>query len=292
MLANFVQQTANNPGNATTVTLLNPSSGRKSFAASFADGASVYYFLDDGTQSEWGSGTIAYGPPATLSRTTVIGNSSGTNIKLTFSGAVRVYCALPAEQYVYLRPDGTVQNATATGSAVFRAADAAAARTAIGATVTGSAVLTAADAAAARAAIGAANAAGQVFSGDIQANNMRSLLTATPTTGQIVLGNGSARLFWSGSTFDLNGPLTVDGSPVAPRPTASAGVGQVVALNNDSGASVTLPANGTWFFYVMGFGSTFGLNGQANVGVTSGGDTVAPTGGTPTIARGFAWRIA
>lgn len=290
MLANFVQETANAPGQG-TVNLGGAAAGRRPFIPTFASGSTVFYGMDDGTLAEMGIGVVTAGSPNTLARTTVLWNSAGTTDLMNFLGSVRVYNAVPAERAIFLRSDGTVNNATTTGSALVRAADAAAARTAIGATATGSAVIAAADAAAARTAIGAANAAGQTFTGDIQANNMRSLFTATPTTGQIVLGNGSARLFWSGSTFDLNGPLTVDGSPVAPRPTASAGVGQVVALNNDSGASVTLPASGTWFFYVMGFGSTLGLNGQANVGVTSGGSSVAPSGGTPTIARGFAWRI-
>ncbi|MGG5820433.1 hypothetical protein [Falsiroseomonas sp. HW251] len=94
MLANFVQETANNPGTATTINLAGPASGRRGFVAVFGSGATVDYVIDDGTQYEYGIGVIAAGSPNTLQRTTVIENSAGTTARLNFTGAVRVYGAL------------------------------------------------------------------------------------------------------------------------------------------------------------------------------------------------------
>jgi hypothetical protein len=175
---------------------------------------------------------------------------------------------------------------------------AAAVRTAAGATTTGAALLTAADAAAARTAIGAIDAGSRTFTGAIatsagditaQAGSFRSQIAGAPTTGQIVLGNGSARLFWGGAAFDLNGPLTVDGSPVAPRPTASAGVGQWVQINVESN-TYTLPGGGSWAYNWQGYSGNF-LSGES-AGVSAGGTvfSIGPVG-SPRF-RGFAWRIA
>jgi microcystin-dependent protein len=159
MIGNFVQETANAPGSAATVTLAGPAAGRRGIIAAFGAGATVYLGMDDGTQWQLVEALTVAGPPQQITITTVINNSAGTTNRLNFTGSVRIYSAIPAERNVYERPDGTIQGATATGDAVFRAADAAAARTAIGATATGSAVLTAADAAAARGALGATHSA-------------------------------------------------------------------------------------------------------------------------------------
>ena len=155
MIGNFVQETANAPGSAATVTLAGASPGRRGIIAAFGAGATVYLGMDDGTQWQLVEALTVAGPPQQITITTVINNSANTTNRLNFTGSVRIYSAIPAERNVYARPDGTIQGATATGDAVFRAADAAAARTAIGATATGDAVMTAADAEAARAAINA-----------------------------------------------------------------------------------------------------------------------------------------
>ncbi|MGG5819653.1 hypothetical protein [Falsiroseomonas sp. HW251] len=94
MLANFVQETANNPGAATTINLAGPATGRRGFVAVFGSGAAVDYVIDDGTQYEYGIGVVSAGSPNTLQRTTVIENSAGTTARLNFTGAVRVYGAL------------------------------------------------------------------------------------------------------------------------------------------------------------------------------------------------------
>lgn len=103
MLKNFIEETATNPGTSLTVNLAGATPGRLPWigAATFASGAIVFYGMDDGTQSEWGIGKVTAGTPNTLERTTVLGNSAGTTSRLNFSGAVRVYCEVPAEQAVY-----------------------------------------------------------------------------------------------------------------------------------------------------------------------------------------------
>lgn len=159
MLANFVQETANAPGSATTINLAGPPTGRRGFLAAFASGSSVYYFMDDGTQAEWGIGTVTAGTPNTLARTNVLGNSANTTARLNFTGSVRVYNEVPAERVVALMPDAaaarTTLGAGTVGALLFQAATAAGARSDLGATVTGAEVFTAPTAAAARTAIGA-----------------------------------------------------------------------------------------------------------------------------------------
>ena len=97
-LANFVLETCNAPGVASTINLAGPPAGRRSFASAFSSGATVYYFLDDGTQAEWGYGAFTAGSPNTLQRQTVIGNTAGNTTLLNFTGTVRVYCDCPAER--------------------------------------------------------------------------------------------------------------------------------------------------------------------------------------------------
>lgn len=103
MLKNLVEETANNPGTGTTVTLAGAPSGRLTWRGSgFANGAQVFYFITDSTIGEWGIGTLTLAASDTLSRDTVLGNTAGTNVKLNFTGACRVYNALPAERSLYV----------------------------------------------------------------------------------------------------------------------------------------------------------------------------------------------
>ena len=99
MLANFVLENCNAPG-AGTVTLAGAPAGRRTFLQAFSAGATVYYCLDDGTQSEAGYGTLTAGPPAALTRTPLWTSAGGT-APLNFTGATRVYCTLPAERALW-----------------------------------------------------------------------------------------------------------------------------------------------------------------------------------------------
>jgi hypothetical protein len=98
MLANGVQETASAPGSATTINLAGPPTGRRGFLSAFASGAAVYYTMDDGTQFECGIGSVTAGSPNTLTRGTVLSNSSGTTSRLNFTGTTRVICTMLAER--------------------------------------------------------------------------------------------------------------------------------------------------------------------------------------------------
>jgi hypothetical protein len=103
MLQTMVQESATNPGTATTINLAGAVAGRRGFIAAFGSGAPVFYFLDDGTQAEWGEGVVTAGAPNTLTRTTVLGNTAGTLARLNFTGVTRVYGEVPAERFGWLK---------------------------------------------------------------------------------------------------------------------------------------------------------------------------------------------
>ena len=77
MLANFVLETASAPGTATPFNLAGAATGRIRFRDAFATAALVFYFMEDGTQAEWGYGTLTHATPDTLTRT-VISTTAGS----------------------------------------------------------------------------------------------------------------------------------------------------------------------------------------------------------------------
>lgn len=97
MVENFVLETTSAPGTSATVNLAGAPTGRRTFVAAFATGVTVDYFMDDGTQAEWGKGLFTAGAPNTLARTTVIKNTAGTTARLNFTGTTRVYNEVPGE---------------------------------------------------------------------------------------------------------------------------------------------------------------------------------------------------
>lgn len=110
----LVHETATNPGTGVTVNLSGAVNSRRSFASAFGSGAACFYVLSDGSKSEWGLGTFTAGSPNTLSRTTVIGNTSGTTSRLNFTGVINVYNAIPGEYGTYV---GSIVGGNAGGSA-------------------------------------------------------------------------------------------------------------------------------------------------------------------------------
>lgn len=74
-------------------------------------------------------------------------------------------------------------------------------------------------------------------SGQIQGEAVRCLIAAAPTTGQVVLGNGSARLYYDGTGFDLNGPLTATAATVG---TVNGGAPFHTALTNTTVGQLVL----------------------------------------------------
>lgn len=120
MLAAFVKETATAPGTNTTFNLGGASAPFLAFASVFSTGATVFYFMQDSSQAEWGYGTLTTGSPDTLARTTVTGNTSGTTSKLNFAGATAVYITVPPEHQLYLNTAG--MPAKGANSAVFQGA--------------------------------------------------------------------------------------------------------------------------------------------------------------------------
>lgn len=96
-LANLVLERANAPGTAATFNLGGAPSGWVGFVAGIGNGATAYYYMSDGVQAEWGHGVVTAGAINTLARN-VIGNSQGTTARLNFTGAVDVWCEVPAER--------------------------------------------------------------------------------------------------------------------------------------------------------------------------------------------------
>ncbi|WP_339077069.1 hypothetical protein QQM41_10165 [Acetobacter sp. AC2005] len=115
-LGNYVLETATAPGTG-SFTLNGPETDRRSFSTAFPNGGSVFYFADDGSSAEWGVGTLTIGTPSTLSRTTIIGTTSGGTSALNFSGSVEVYNEIPAEYVPVLEQDGSL---TLAGSLTVR----------------------------------------------------------------------------------------------------------------------------------------------------------------------------
>lgn len=106
-LADFVLETATAPGTGSFI-LNGPEPDRRSFSAAFPNGGAVFYFADDGSQAEWGVGTLAVGTPSTLSRTTVVGTTGNSKSALNFSGTVEVYSEIPADFVLAREADGSV----------------------------------------------------------------------------------------------------------------------------------------------------------------------------------------
>ena len=107
MLNNFILQTVSAPGTAVNCNLITAPAGRLNFSQKFTTGAVMFYFLDDGTQTEWGIATLTTGSPDVLARTTVIGNSAGTTARLNFAGSTRAYNECPGENTLYKDSTGT-----------------------------------------------------------------------------------------------------------------------------------------------------------------------------------------
>lgn len=108
MLSNFVLQTTSAPGSGSNGGLITAPAGRLNFNQKFTSGAQAYYFMDDGTLSEWGYGALTTGSPDIFSRDKIIGNSAATTVKLNFAGTTRIYNELPGERTVYKDAAGVV----------------------------------------------------------------------------------------------------------------------------------------------------------------------------------------
>ena len=126
VVADRVQETTTTSGTG-TLSLAGAVAGYRSFVSGIGSGNTTYYTIYDQTAQVWevGIGTVTSGAPNTLSRTTVLSNSSGTTSPLTLAGnAASVFCSYPASKSVNLdasgnvTPLGTIASGTWQGSTV------------------------------------------------------------------------------------------------------------------------------------------------------------------------------
>ena len=99
-------------------------SGFQTFTNALSDGDTTYYAIfEEGTNLfEVGLGTVTDATPDTLSRTTVLSNSSGNTSNINFNSGgtstLSVFCTMPASKSVYLDSTGTPVGAASNGFAV------------------------------------------------------------------------------------------------------------------------------------------------------------------------------
>ena len=105
VLADRVQETSTTSGTG-TLTLAGASTGYKTFSSAIGNTNTTFYVVYDQTAQVWevGQGTVGAG---TLSRDTVLSNSSGTTALISFTGnTLTVWCDYPASQSVYKNLNG------------------------------------------------------------------------------------------------------------------------------------------------------------------------------------------
>jgi hypothetical protein len=108
-MPNFIANRVQQVGTANTTvsfTLSSTPTGFNSFNSAFGLGVTCFYAATDGTNWESGKGSLS--SATVLTRGQIFSSSLGyTNLPATFSGAVTVFCTLPAEAIIYTQ--GTVQ---------------------------------------------------------------------------------------------------------------------------------------------------------------------------------------
>ena len=115
-----VRETSTTSGTG-TLNLAGIVTGFQTFVAGIGDGNTTYYAIfEEGTNLfEIGIGTVTDATPDTLSRDTVLSNSSGNTSKITFSGGtLSVFCTMPASKSVYLDSSGNPVGAASAGFAL------------------------------------------------------------------------------------------------------------------------------------------------------------------------------
>ena len=101
LIGDLICETSSAPGTSATISLAGATAGRVAFVSQFTNGASVFYYLFDNVSTwESGIGTFNTGAPNTLTRTTRMSNSSGTLVKLNFTGTTYVFNEVPAARAV------------------------------------------------------------------------------------------------------------------------------------------------------------------------------------------------
>ena len=118
-----VRETSTSQGTG-TINLAGAVTGFKTFVSGIGTGNTTYYAIfEEGTNLfEIGLGTVTDATPDTLSRTTVLSNSSGNTSNIDFnsggSSTLDVFCTMPASKSVFLDASGTPVGAASAGFAL------------------------------------------------------------------------------------------------------------------------------------------------------------------------------
>ena len=122
VLNDRVRETSTSQGTG-TINLAGAVTGFQTFVSGIGTGNTTYYAIfEEGTNLfEIGLGTVTDATPDTLSRTTVLSNSSGNTSNIDFnsggSSTLSVFCTMPASKSVFLDATGTPVGAASNGFA-------------------------------------------------------------------------------------------------------------------------------------------------------------------------------
>ena len=120
VLNDRVKETSTTTGTG-TLNLAGAETGFVTFVAGIATGNTTYYTIHNQGTAEWevGIGTVTDATPDTLSRDTVLSNSSGNTSKISFSAGTKdVFCTMPASKSVFLDASGDPVGAASAGFAL------------------------------------------------------------------------------------------------------------------------------------------------------------------------------
>lgn len=122
------------------------------------------------------------------------------------------------------------------------------------------------------------------FVGDSGSGGSRGLVPA-PAAGDAAAG----KVLAAGGGWAVPSRTAIG---AAPQPISSAGIGQWVSIQGTDGSALSLPAGGTWAYFIMFRQSGSGvMGGNFAASVAAGGTTVGTATSGYTIT-GAAWRIA
>jgi len=114
------------------------------------------------------------------------------------------------------------------------------------------------------------------------ANILDAITKATTPDAQTGTGTG---------LIDATLAKSAISAQAAPKPTGSAGVGQVVMISPASGVAYTVPAGGKWFVSAQQIGTGGSATLVQSRGVFDGGYVLATPG--PGYAwTGYAWKVS
>jgi len=287
VVADRVQETSVTSGTG-TLTLAGAVSGYQTFSSSIGNGNTTFYTIYDNVAYVWevGIGTVGAG---TLSRDTVLSNSSGTTSPINLAGNTAfVFCTYPSEKSVNLNASGNVSPLGTISSGTWQG-------TTIGVAYGGTGVTTSS---------GANSVVLRDSNQNIAVNRLNqsdtnttaaggtTVLTAASSYSQTLTGTGNqtyrmpdATTLTTGVAFTFNnnatGTLTLEDQANGPiTDIASGGAGGLVLINNGTVAGTWnyhgfLPENITWGT------NTLYLNSDVITGGTWNGGTITPAyGGT------------